>query len=115
MEAPENKVPASIQLEAYVLALKVLSDAYYAANMPSLQGPDFIIKFGEKYAKIIKRDVASGADGGSVHTFVNLENGDILKAASYKAPAKNGVRGNIFNPNCDVGVKVSQYGAIYLR
>lgn len=51
------------------------------------------IEYGKKYAKVIK--------GGSVHTFIQLEDdanfkrGDILKAASWKVPAKNFKRGNI--------------------
>lgn len=35
-------------------------------------------------------------NGGSAFCFVELETGDIYKAAGWKAPAK-GVRGNIFN------------------
>jgi len=52
----------------------------------------FTVKFGRKYAKIIARDTNNS--GGSVWGFVNMENGDLLKAASWKAPAKH-ARGNI--------------------
>jgi hypothetical protein len=53
------------------------------------------VKRGSKYTKIIK--------GGSVWGFVvNADNGkfragDILKAASWAAPATNAARGNIFD------------------
>lgn len=49
---------------------------------------------GKKYIKVIKN--------GSVHSFIVKEDhgkfkkGDILKAASWNAPAKNAARGNIF-------------------
>ena len=46
-------------------------------------------------------------------SFVNLENGDILKAASWKAPAK-GVRGNVFDENEGCVTAWDVYGAKYL-
>ena len=50
---------------------------------------------GNKYIKVIT--------GSSVHSFIvrnktdKFNPGDILKAASWKAPAKNFARGNIFD------------------
>ncbi len=52
-------------------------------------------EIGNKYLKVIKKD--------SVHSFVVLKEtnkfavGDILMAKSYKAPATNFARGNIFS------------------
>ncbi len=34
--------------------------------------------------------------GGSVHSFIDMETGDVLMAASFKAPAKH-ARGNIYD------------------
>lgn len=65
------------------------------------------VKRGSKYTKIIK--------GGSVWGFVvNADNGrfrtgDILKAASWAAPALNKPRGNIFD-----GYRISWTGPNYL-
>lgn len=65
------------------------------------------VKRGSKYTKIIK--------GGSVWGFiVNADNecfraGDILKAASWAAPALNRARGNIFD-----GYKIYWTGPHYL-
>ena len=51
--------------------------------------------------------------GGSAYCFVDRTNGDVLKAASWKAPAKH-ARGNIFDDSN--GLKfMSAYGAAYLR
>lgn len=57
------------------------------------EGLDY--KEGSKYIKVMT--------GGSVHSFiVNTDNdpkfrkGDILKAASWSAPARNFARGNVF-------------------
>jgi hypothetical protein len=73
---------------------------------------------GKKYARIVRRESWNGADptNGSVHCFIDLANGDILKAASFKAPAK-GVRGNIFKEDFDIGVgkAVGEFGTAYLR
>jgi len=52
----------------------------------------FEISEGKKYYKIIQRD--SNFSGGSVHAFVDKQNGDLYKAASWAAPAK-GVRFNL--------------------
>ena len=66
------------------------------------------VKRGSKYTKIIK--------GGSVWGFiVNADNGrfragDILKAASWAAPAINAARGNIFD-----GYRIEWTGPHYLR
>lgn len=54
---------------------------------------------GNKYIKVVKRD--------SVHSFIvrhdtgKFKAGDILKAASWKTPATNFVRGNIFDKTFD--------------
>ena len=67
-------------------------------------------KMGTKYIKVF-------AEGGSVWGFVvNTDNdkkfrkGDILKAAGYAAPARNGARGNIV----DGGYTIHWTGPLYL-
>lgn len=63
-------------------------------------------EYGKRYVKI--------SVGRTVHTFVDFENGDILKAASWRAPAINGVRGNIWEDDRGESV-INQYGANYLK
>src|SRR5262245_14317228 len=60
---------------------------------------------GPKYARIVKNDHQR-----SVFCFVELATGNILKAAGWKAPEKNHVRGNIANGAADV----TPYGAQYI-
>jgi hypothetical protein len=67
---------------------------------------------GRKYIRIVREDVKPGAQGRSVHCFVDASNGDILKADGWKKPAKH-ARGNIFNANPLEGM--DDYGAKYLR
>ena len=62
---------------------------------------------GRKYAKIIRTGQSM------VYCFVNKENGDILKAASWAAPAKH-ARGNIFDADGGKSA-LGPYGAKYLR
>jgi hypothetical protein len=70
----------------------------------------FDVKWGRKYAKVVTGNTRSS--GGSVFCFVDRTNGDILKAASYKAPAKH-ARGNVLRD--DRLNAVGRYGANYMR
>jgi hypothetical protein len=73
---------------------------------------------GKRYARLVSKNEIvreGGFDHRSAFCFIDLTNGDILKAASWKAPAKH-ARGNI-----RVGTvadswngSVSYYGAVYL-
>ena len=55
-------------------------------------------EIGSRYVKVIKY---AGTSNASVHSFVCMTDmgkfckGDILKAASWKAPARNHARGNV--------------------
>jgi len=49
---------------------------------------------GSKYVKIV---TISGGGSRSVHSFVEKANGVIWRAASWKAPARNFPRGNVFD------------------
>lgn len=75
---------------------------------------DVIYEEGSRYFKVLYRTQwkGEGEIKSHIHCFVDKTNGGILKAATYKAPAK-GYRGNIFNENCLKGV--NEYGANYRR
>lgn len=66
------------------------------------------VRFGRKYARVFM-ERAEGSR--SVYCFVDRKTGDVLKAASWKAPAKH-ARGNIYAADPLAGV--GQYGAAYL-
>ena len=105
----------------YVGMVQTMNDNYWKV-MGYTHGPapEVDVHFANKYAKVVCKnrhfvDGDSGVEYGqtTVHTFVNMENGDILKG-SWKAPVKNGVRGNIFAD--DIGAScVNEYGAVYLK
>lgn len=69
--------------------------------------PKIIFERGRKNARII---CDSGHEHRHVFCFVDLDNGNILKAAGWKAPARH-ARGNIANGAKDVG----QFGPAYLK
>ena len=50
-------------------------------------------EFGSKYVKIV--EISSGGSR-SVHSFVEKSDGNIWKAASWKSPARNFPRGNVY-------------------
>lgn len=80
------------QLEAYAAA--IVADYYRTFPKKSdTTYAKYSIHFeqGKKYIRVVK------TTGGqrSVHSFVEIENGDVWKAASWKTPAKNTPRGNI--------------------
>lgn len=67
---------------------------------------------GPKNIKIVEQRYGR-AEAASVYCFLDRK-GNILKAASWKAPAK-GVRGTIFDNNYSWGRGLGPYGAAYLR
>jgi hypothetical protein len=70
-------------------------------NFPALS-----IESGRKYVKIIKTTTCMSYSSRSVYCFVDKSNGDILKAATWKAPAKI-ARGNIYQDFKDA---ITPYG-----
>lgn len=56
----------------------------------------FTIEPGKRYVRIVRQSKNEAVNDRSVWGFVDMTNGDILKPASWKTPAKNFARGNIF-------------------
>ena len=96
--------------------LKALQDAKnkqmtrdFPGSHETVNKTTYSIDKGRNYWRI----VANGAGGSrSVYCFLDTRNGDILKAAGWKAPAKH-PRGNIFDKNILGGL--SPYGADYIK
>ena len=101
------------RLEQYMAMVQEKNATYYKVMNFTHSDPDHIsADIGRKYARVVKNDQFNGSR--SVHTFVNMDNGDILKSGGWKAPAPNGVRGNIFDTDLGASV-VNEQGANYLR
>lgn len=66
-------------------------------KLSSGEGVDeFVYEKGRKYAKIIH--ITNPGGNKSAHAFVDMKTGDVMKSASWKAPAK-GVRYNLLDDN----------------
>lgn len=98
------------RINGFVHQLQAMVNDYYAANLKTLPPPTISVEWGRKYARIVKDTGGSK----SVHSFIDITSGDILKAASWAAPAKK-ARGSVFDANYGVGSAVNVYSAQYLR
>jgi hypothetical protein len=98
-----------MEITDFVKVAQGIIDTHMAANFPNLDRPILSIdKGGRKYARIVRDDGSQK----SVHCFVEIATGDILKPAGWKSPAKH-ARGNI--NDADGGASaMTPYGAKYL-
>jgi len=85
-----------------------------------LQKTNLEIAGGRKYIKIIAHHMIQNeggeyvkSGGGSAWAFIDTTNGDVLKPASWKAPAKH-ARGNLFDANKGLGW-IGPHGPAYLK
>tara|TARA_R100000656_G_scaffold39546_1_gene33126 strand:- start:642 stop:998 length:357 start_codon:yes stop_codon:yes gene_type:complete len=76
----------------------------------------WVVKTGPKYVKILSTSVKGGQ--ASVWGFVvkgdndkKFKKGDILKAAGWATPARNGARGNVL----DGGYSINWTGPLYFK
>lgn len=74
------------------------------------------IQNGQKFAKVFRVEIGENdtALNRSIVAFVSLENGDIFKPASFKAPAKH-ARGNINSPSFGMEAINDSGHVFYLR
>ena len=73
----------------------ILAD--YSKFLKDIDNDEF--KFGVEFAegsKYVKIVAISAGGSRSVHSFVEKSTGNILKAASWAAPARNFSRGNVY-------------------
>lgn len=82
----------------------------------------YVLEPGRKYIKVVREEVWGSniyswyRVSKSVHAFIEVATGDIYKAASWKAPAKNGARFNVVNDNASLIVACDPYGSyLYKR
>lgn len=87
----------------------------FLAHAQSLQNPKDVIPttFEVESGRVYDRVVGVYGSSRSAFCFVRKSDGAVLKAASWKAPAKH-VRGSIFATSPH-GYGIGQFGANYLR
>ena len=97
MASPNPEV--EFHLDGFLKDCQQMLEEYYSTKFPTLSIPEVDVKEGGKYYKVIKNEDARGRASSYVWFFVDKEEGNIWKAASWKAPAKNFPRGNILTDN----------------
>ena len=78
--------------ERYVEKVRNVVKGYYEAHFPNLTVPPIEVHPGRRYMKVVK-DLGNQK---TVHSFVDTTNGDVLKPATWRSPAKH-ARGNIYS------------------
>lgn len=99
------------KLESFVAGAQAkVNENHERKKLPPLLRVELAYTVGPKYIRVIAKE--GNRIGGYAFCFVDKTNGDVLKPASYKGPAKH-ARGNIFNEDNGLG-GVTAYGAAYL-
>lgn len=114
METIEQRAVTQGDLDLFCQDQQRRYDSYiglcYPNNIALFEAKHYAT-IGPRYARIVREEGRNG--GCSVVCFIDLTNGDILKG-SWKAPVKNGRRGNIFTPDRGASA-MSEHGVRYLR
>lgn len=111
-EVSAERPPFAVALHNFLALLQAKMIAHHAKHFPgsSLACETFEHTMGPKYVRVTKH--MPGSMGGSAYCFVSRENGDVLKPAGFKTPAKH-ARGNIYDADPVKGC--GPYGVAYLR
>ena len=117
-QASPGTTPASsgdydYHLKGFLAGAQDMINAHFKKNYPNMAPPVLSTTNGKKYTKVI-RTTDGGKGQKSVWAFINRENGDILKAATWSAPSKH-ARGNIMKDKNHGVHNVSPYGPGSLR
>lgn len=105
------------RLASWLKSVQKFLDDYYQKNFSNLSGTERLVvemSRGRRYVKVFThRPNTDGYNQCMVFAFIDTTNGDILKPATWKAPAKT-ARGNLFN--ADDGMDcVTPHGIKYLK
>lgn len=99
-------------IDNYCYHIQNITDDYYKEHLTNLTSPKVEVDpKGRKYKKVVVRD----RDGSScrVHSFVEVETGNVYKAKGWKAPELNHVRANIYDYE-SIKRGVNMHGANYI-
>ncbi len=109
METATTKIEFGVALKLFITGCEAIIDAYWKRmNFTHGPPPTLSLEPGLRYIRVVQ----TSAGSRSVYAFIDKTNGDILKGASWKAPAKH-ARGSIFDEN---PLKMmGPHGPAYLR
>lgn len=83
-------------LAAFIAHAQAVITTHHQKMYPSLAIPVLSLMLGPKYIRVV---ISDSMEHRSVYCFIDRFGGHILKAAGWKAPAKNFARGNITRPD----------------
>lgn len=102
------------KLASWLVGAQQKVDAEYGDTYPLVVKLELMR--GQKYIRVVRMERSRTTNeliNQSAHAFVDTTNGDVLKTASWKMPAKH-ARGNIFDASNGLSC-MGPYGAAYLR
>ena len=83
---------------AFLIAAQAKVTADYLRFSPGREAyaPKLSFERGKRFVRIVAATGQGAGTSRGAFGFIDTTNGDVLKAASWKSPAKNFARGNIF-------------------
>ena len=107
-------------VQLWLAVCQRMINEHYADHFPNLPFPSFDTQAGSRYIRVVSchpdsQDVVFAfivREDFETKTMGALKKGDVLKPATWKAPAKH-ARGNIYNTN--TRAYMTPYGPHYLR
>jgi hypothetical protein len=101
----------SVEFVNWLNACNTLLKDYMATNYPNNPKEHLEAVQGGRYIKVVRCN--ESGQKGAAWAFIDRSNGDVLKPASWAAPAKH-ARGNIFDEQKGMG-QIGPYGPAYIR
>lgn len=100
------------RFEAFLAGATEIRRIYSEKNgYQAFYNPVLTYTEGKKFIRIVEQNMKG--ENQSVFCFIDKTNGDVLKSAGWKVPAK-GARGNIFDEHNGLG-RITPYGTEYNR
>jgi len=111
-----NFTASSAQVVSFLAGCQAIVDANLAeySALNQIQKTELILEAGKRYLKVVRQSTDRTTKeliSRSAHCFIDAASGDVLKTASWSAPAK-GARGNISDSQNGLG-RMGCYGAAY--
>jgi hypothetical protein len=107
-DTPKTVSADTPEFLSFIKGCQAKINTRYEETLKNLEPPVLKHNGGRRYYRIERID-----NQRSAHCFIDRTNGDVLKTASWKSPAKT-ARGNIFNDDNGLDC-MSEYGAAYLK
>ena len=102
---------ALLRLDRWLWTAQKIVDDHYDSHLPNLVPSRLEMSDGRRYIRVDKVENC-GRGNRTVYAFVDKATGDVLRAATYKAPAKH-ARGNLFD-SLQGTEMLTPYGVAYL-